>query len=319
MHAQGNFSRAEILRWHEDGYFGLDLPLRCAKDGQDSPLRPLGEWMHEWERGGTQLAPPPGFSSAAAATPGERGAMPASAQTPAVSQASASQRPLQDEPGLDDIDGKQHSAHRQLHDEHLPQEVVAARHMVVFPASASNGVPNHQQGQRHYQNIQYGTTMQASPRAQRSVDASQLVVSANGSLEQMQQQQQQAIFSQRSAALSSGYAQQQRQHPQQQQFPLPHDPVQQLLLQPNGLPPSLLQQQSALQTELNMGGAPPSLAAQAEASAVAASLRPRLPAFAQLRAGGSSQDAEQEADVNELIELLRQPVSCECMVIFNHA
>ncbi len=313
VHAQGNFSRVEIMRWHEDGYFGLDLPLRCVKDGADSPLRPLGDWMHDWEHGGLQLAPPPGFATVIAATSGEPGAVAPSAQTPAASQAAASQRLQQDQHRLVDTSGNQHSTHGQLYGDHLFAEATARQMVAIQAKGDANGVLD-QQGDGQLHNAQHATTMQAFANGLRSVTASQDVTGASGGSEQMQQQQ--ALASRPSAALSSAYPQLPwLQH--QQQLPPPHYPIQQpeqLLLQPHGLPPSLPQQRSALQTELSMGWTPPSLAAPTEGLAVPM-LRPRLPAFAQLRAGGSSQDAEQEADVNELIELLRQPVSCECMVI----
>ena len=329
MLAQGNFSRAEILRWHEDGYFGLDLPVCCLQNGKDSPLRPLGDWMHDWARGGLQLAPPPGFSCAAAATLGSAEATVPSAQTPALSHAAAPHRLQQEhQPRLGDMSGIQPSANSQLYDEHLFTEAVAARQIVAAQSRSDlDGKINHQQVHGHVHNAQYRTAMQALSSGLRSVDASQDVISAGVGSEQVQhqqqhqqqqqrqqQQQQQAFTSRSSAAPASVHAQQAMQH-REQQLPPPHYPIQQPeqpLLQPHALPPSLPQQQPALQTELSMGGTPPLLAVQGEGSAVPV-LRPRLPAFAQLRAGGSSQDAEQEADVNELIELLRQPVSSDCM------
>uniref|UniRef100_A0A0E0JSZ3 GYF domain-containing protein n=1 Tax=Oryza punctata TaxID=4537 RepID=A0A0E0JSZ3_ORYPU len=42
---QGPFLGADIISWYEDGYFGLELPVRLANAPDDSPFRPLFEVM----------------------------------------------------------------------------------------------------------------------------------------------------------------------------------------------------------------------------------------------------------------------------------
>lgn len=42
---QGPFLGADIISWYEDGYFGLELPVRLANSPDDSPFRPLFEVM----------------------------------------------------------------------------------------------------------------------------------------------------------------------------------------------------------------------------------------------------------------------------------
>uniref|UniRef100_A0A0D9V9Q3 GYF domain-containing protein n=1 Tax=Leersia perrieri TaxID=77586 RepID=A0A0D9V9Q3_9ORYZ len=42
---QGPFLGADIISWYEDGYFGLELPVRLANAPDESPFRPLFEVM----------------------------------------------------------------------------------------------------------------------------------------------------------------------------------------------------------------------------------------------------------------------------------
>lgn len=42
---QGPFLGADIISWYEDGYFGLELPVRLSQDPDDVPFRPLVEVM----------------------------------------------------------------------------------------------------------------------------------------------------------------------------------------------------------------------------------------------------------------------------------
>jgi PERQ amino acid-rich with GYF domain-containing protein len=42
---QGPFLGADIISWYEDGYFGLELPVRLSQAPDDAPFRPLVEVM----------------------------------------------------------------------------------------------------------------------------------------------------------------------------------------------------------------------------------------------------------------------------------
>ena len=42
---QGPFMGTDIVSWYEDGYFGLELPVRLAQAPDEAPFRPLSELM----------------------------------------------------------------------------------------------------------------------------------------------------------------------------------------------------------------------------------------------------------------------------------
>ena len=308
MAAQGNFSRTEILRWHEDGYFGLDLLLRSVKDSEDSPLRPLGDWMLGWE-GSLQSAPPPGFSAAAAAAAAAQSSdsansAHASFELPPVTPEKHMQQNEQGEVGM------AFSAHAGRHSQpsdklRLP-DAITVEQQSAFVAENGPVGRHQQQGQ--------GPQREGSHRAAGLGEPIQLQCEDDGlgpgpgapSLDGFSEQlQRQHLHSGRGGAMLfsqlklqpvlplTHYGHQQRQELQQ-----PHEP--QL---------SVPEQKLPMHGSLGLGFAAQPSAALPEVLTAPVAQRPRLPAFVQLHAGGSSQDAEQDADVTELLELLRQPVS----------
>jgi PERQ amino acid-rich with GYF domain-containing protein len=42
---QGPFMGTDIVSWYEDGYFGLELPVRLSQAPEEAPFRPLSELM----------------------------------------------------------------------------------------------------------------------------------------------------------------------------------------------------------------------------------------------------------------------------------
>lgn len=292
--AQGNFSPAEVLRWHEDGYFGLDLLLRCIRDGEDSPLRPLGEWMHAWQGGSPMAPPPPGFSATAAATSVPLTEMAVGGQTrgqaPGLGQAATPQGLQPDQLGKVELSVHQHGLQSDPQDWRQSSEAAVVGRLPYQVMSAFSKPSHEQPVQQHLHHNQHGMSAQAYPTQLQSLNGAEDLASLDDSSGHAQQHQH-AVPSRPGVALVNGYGQQPEQH-QQPSLQLQQEVE---LLHPRGLSPSLDMGRTALQN-----------AAHAEGPAMTASVRPRLPAFAQLRAGGgSSQDAEQEADVKELMELLR--------------
>lgn len=55
---QGPFLGAEVIAWHEKGFFGLDLPVKLADASPETPFEPLGIVMPHLQK---RDIVPPGF------------------------------------------------------------------------------------------------------------------------------------------------------------------------------------------------------------------------------------------------------------------
>ena len=294
----------EILRWHEEGYFGRDLLLRCVRDSENVPLRPLGDWMLIWD-GGLQSAPPPGYSVAAAAAAAQSSDRANSAHAPSDSLSPVVQYRDQVEHGEADMAFSEHALHSQRHEQRHVLDRVSYEQQPASMAAVGEIGHLHERQEPDHSHEGSATGRGVPTQLQRNVNghgAVDLDPSLNTFAEQLQRQQ--LYPGQPGAIHATGFPQQpvgtQPQYGFQRNQQVQHPQSSQVLGPGQQLP---------MHGQTSAGPAMQPSAAQPAEPTAPASLRARRPASVQLQAGGSSQDAEQDADVTELLELLRQPVS----------